>query len=119
MQVEIDEDRWMPASRASAIIREVDGIRFDVDTVLAAMAPEDKRSEKAIGGRRIMVRFVRFRHHARLQARVAKPKPQSLADRLTALEAQRAIDMRRIDQAIEALQKQFDRHNDFTTILTK
>lgn len=118
MQMQIDEDRWMPASRAAAIIREIDGLRIREDEVFKSMPDEDKRAVTGLGGKRNMVRFVKFRQVAKLVARAA-PKPNPLADRVRALEAQREIDMRRIDESIEALQRQIDRSNDFTSILTK
>lgn len=121
-RIEIDNDEWWPVNRAGVLVRQIDGIKFTDAQVLDRMAREDK---KIVDGNKPMVRAVAFRAAAQLvaasnkAAREAEPTAARLADRVTALEAQRVIDLRRIDQAIEALQKQLDRSNDFASILTK
>lgn len=120
-RIEIDNDDWWPVNRAGVLVRQIDGIKFTDNDVTERLSVDDYH---IINGRP-MVRVVAFRAAAQLVAAANKAARQDevtsgrLSDRVTALEAQRVIDLRRIDQAIEALQKQLDRSNDFASILTK
>lgn len=113
IQVEIEEDRWMSVSHASVICREGFGFRFNENDIVKLLGPECKRPMEGKHGDRNakLVRFGDFlavvRSWGEVRAEASGDRVKKLEDRVRALEAQRVIDIKNLENRINKLDDAF------------
>lgn len=112
IQVEIEEDRWMSVSRASVICREGFGFRFNENDIVKLLGTEQVRPMEGRHGDP-NAKEVRFGDFLAAVRSWGKPRSEGgdrvkrLEDRVRALEAQRVIDIKNLEDRIKKLDDAF------------